>query len=85
MENLKAKKKIEPHKFLRKVYFEASDMFAELIRYCVAEELNFREEMDKGIITFASWISDKEIKKLVLKQKISERSKENLWKKKWAG
>jgi len=48
LENLKAKKKIEPHKFIREVYFEAS-VFADLIRYCNANELDFEEEIRLGI------------------------------------
>ena len=72
MENMKARKKIEPHKFLRQVYFEVSDIFEDVIAYCVAEELNFKEEMDRGITQFAYYLSsatrDEEIKKLVLKQ-----------------
>lgn len=49
LENLKARKKIEPHKFIRQVYFEASDIFADLIRYCNANELDFKEEISLGI------------------------------------
>ena len=49
LENLKAKKKIEPHKFIREVYFETADIFADLIRYCNANELDFKEEISLGI------------------------------------